>query len=145
MLGARWTLGLNYTWARMRIERQGEMIATPAGAAGRGRGEPGPAIAVRVGSAVVQDDPLADFLTARWGLHTRRFGRTFFLPNTHERWPLVTADLLSLDDDLLAAAGLPGLSAVPPDSVLFSPGVHTRFGPPPRPQAGVTSGLTCWR
>ena len=68
----------------------------------------------------MQDDPLADFLTARWGLHTRRFGRTFFLPNNHERWPLVTADLLSLDDDLLATAGLPGLSTVPPDSVLFS-------------------------
>ena len=94
----------------------------------------------------MRDDPLADFLTARWGLHTRRFGRTFFLPNTHERWPLVTADLLSLDDELLAAAGArPEHGAA--GSVLFSPGVHTRFGPPPRKQvgcAGVTSGRDIW-
>jgi len=132
VLGARWTLGLNYTWARMRIERQGDTIRYTSR-----RRWPEPrgartAVTVRVGSAAVRDDPLADFLTARWGLHTRRFGRTLFLPNTHERWPLVTAELLSLDDHLLAAAGLPGLSTVPPDSVLFSPGVHTRFGAPAR-------------
>lgn len=132
VLGARWALGLNYTWARMRIERHGDTISYSSR-----RRWPGPrgirtAVTVRVGSAVVQDAPLADFLTARWGLHTRRFGRTFYLPNTHERWPLVTADLVSLDDELLAAAGLPGLSTSPPDSVLFSSGVHARFGAPPR-------------
>ena len=113
-----------------RAAGRGDQLHQPASLA-RARGIR-TAVMVRVGSTVVQDDPLADFLTARWGLHTRRFGRTFFLPNTHERWPLFTAELLSLDDQLLAAAGLPGLSTVPPDSVLFSPGVHTRFGAPPR-------------
>ncbi len=130
VLGARWTLGLNYTWARMRIDRQGDVLTyasrrrwpSPRGASTR--------VVVRVGRSVVHDDPLVDFLTARWGLHTRRFGRTLYLANTHSPWPLVTAELLELDDELVAAAGLPGVSSQPPDSVLFSEGVRTQFGPP---------------
>jgi uncharacterized protein YqjF (DUF2071 family) len=137
VLGARWTLGLNYTWARMRItEHRGVVTYTtrrrwppPRGAASR--------VVVRVGTTVVADDPLADFLTARWGLHTRRFGRTLYLPNTHDSWPLVTAELLELDDQLLAVAGLPGLAERPPDSVLFSRGVRTQFG---APAAGSAAG-----
>jgi uncharacterized protein YqjF (DUF2071 family) len=132
VLGARWTLGLNYTWARMRMERRGDRITytsrrrwpSPRGARTR--------IVVEVGRTVVQDDPLADFLTARWGLHTRKFGQTVYLPNTHQSWPLVTAELVDLDDELLAVAGLPGLATSAPDSVLFSSGVHTQFGLPAR-------------
>lgn len=130
VLGARWALGLNYTWARMRIERSGDAISylsrrrwpAPRGARTR--------IVVKPGSAAVSDDPLATFLTARWGLHTRRLSRTLYLPNTHQPWPLVRAELVDLDDELLAAAGLPGVTARPPDSVLFSSGVQTRFGGP---------------
>lgn len=87
---------------------------------------------VDVGTQPVRDDPRADFLTARFGLHTTRLGRTLYLPNTHDPWPLVAADLVALDDDLLATAGLPGLVERPPDSVLYSSGVRTRFGPPQR-------------
>jgi uncharacterized protein YqjF (DUF2071 family) len=129
VLGARWALGLNYTWARTRIERRGDLITStsrrlwprPRGAQTR--------VVARVGVPVV-DDPLADFLTARWGLHTQRYGRTLFLPNLHPPWPLHSAELLHLEDELLAAAGLPGVASQPPDSVLYSPGVRTRFGPP---------------
>lgn len=133
VLGARWTLGLPYAWAWMRIERDGDVIAYTSR-----RRWPGPRgtatrVVVRVGTLAVERDPAADFLTARWGLHTRRFGRTLYLPNTHALWPLRTAELLELDDDLLAAAGLPGVAARPPDSVLFSPGVRTQFGAPLRP------------
>jgi uncharacterized protein YqjF (DUF2071 family) len=141
VLGARATLGLNYTWARMRIDRRDDVLTYRTR-----RRWPGPRGAaslavVRIGSSVVQGDPLADFLTARWGLHTRRFGRTLFLPNTHASWPLVTAELLQLDDELLAVAGLPGVASRPPDSVLFSRGVRTQFGapalvPPEHPAGG---------
>lgn len=136
VLGARLALGLNYTWARMRMERRtdstGEVITyrtsrrwpAPRGASSRA--------VVRVGAAAVADDPLADFLTARWGLHTRRLGQTLYLPNTHESWPLVRAEVLELEDDLLAVAGLPGVASRPPDSVLFSRGVRTQFGGPAR-------------
>ena len=85
---------------------------------------------VRVDPAVVRADPLADFLTARWALHTRAWGATRYLPNTHPQWPLQRAELLELEDDLLAAAGFPGLADRAPDSVLFSRGVQTQFGLP---------------
>lgn len=132
VLGARLALNLPYTWSRMRVQQRTDVFAytsrrrwpAPRGASSR--------VVVRVGTAVVQDHPLADFLTARWALHTRAWGATRYLPNTHPRWPLQQAELLELDDELLAAAGLPGLAARPPDSVLFSRGVRTQFGLPVR-------------
>ena len=130
VLGSRVALGLNYTWARMRIDRSGDTITystrrrwpAPRGVASRA--------VVRVGTTPVTDDPLADFLTARFGLHTTRLGRTLYLRNTHTAWPLTAAELVELDDGLLAAAGLPDLADRRPDSVLFSAGVHTQFGRP---------------
>ena len=132
VLGARLVLGLNYTWARMRVERDDDILTSTTR-----RRWPGPRgvcsrIVVRVGTQPVVDDPLADFLTARFGLHTTRLGRTIYLPNTHAAWPLVEAELLDLDDELLATAGLAGIASRPPDSVLFSPGVRTQFGGPSR-------------
>ena len=83
------------------------------------------------------NDPSADFLTARWALFSTRLGRTTYLPNTHEPWPLVTAELVSLDDTLLEVAGIPGLPDRAPDSVLYSPGVTTWFGRSVRPARGA--------
>ena len=57
-------------------------------------------------------------------------GRTTYWRNTHEPWPLVTAELLELQDELLADSGFPGLADRAPDSVLFSPGVTTGFSAP---------------
>lgn len=130
VLGSRLALGLPYTWSSMRVERDGDTLTYRSR-----RRWPGPRgartrVVVEVGRRAVSDDPLADFLTARFGLHTARLGRTLYLPNTHPAWPLVDARLIDLDDELLAAAGLPGLAAGPPDSVLHSAGVHTQFGGP---------------
>lgn len=130
VLGARLALGLPYTWSRMRVTQRSDVFTytsrrrwpAPRGARSR--------VVVRAGTAVVRDDPLADFLTARWALHTRAWGATRYLPNTHPRWPLQQAELLELDDELLSAAGLPGLASRAPDSVLFSRGVRTQFGLP---------------
>jgi uncharacterized protein YqjF (DUF2071 family) len=130
VLGARAVFGLPYMWARMRIdERAGEIrYATarrwpaPHGAGGR--------IGVRPGPRIARPDALTEFLTNRWGLHVRRYGRTLYLPNEHGPWPLHEAELTVLEDTLLAAAGLPGLAARPPDSVLWSPGVAVEFGAP---------------
>jgi uncharacterized protein len=128
VLAARAAFGLPYEWASTSMARSGEVIDYRSrryvgGASSR--------IVARVGD-VVEADPLADFLTARWGMFTRRRGRTVFMPNWHEPWPLRTAELLELDDGLVAAAGLPGIVDRAPDSVLFSPGVETRFGRPVR-------------
>ncbi|MDQ0822545.1 uncharacterized protein YqjF (DUF2071 family) [Arthrobacter sp. V4I6] len=73
-------------------------------------------------------DLLSIHLTARFGLHTRFRGRTLYVPNSHSPWPLYRAQLARLEDQLVAAAGIS--VAGPPESVLFSPGVHTQFGRP---------------
>ena len=73
-------------------------------------------------------DPLSVHLTARFGLHSRFSGRTIYVPNTHSAWPLYRARLIGLEDQLVRAAGIE--VAGQPESVLFSPGVHTQFGWP---------------
>ncbi len=84
---------------------------------------------IRTGAPIGSPTPLEHFVTARWGLHTRAWGRTLHLPNEHPRWPLRRAELLSLNDSLLTAAGLPPVAG-PPVSVLYSPGVPVVFGAP---------------
>jgi uncharacterized protein YqjF (DUF2071 family) len=128
VLAARWIAGLPYTWARMTITREGDRITYASR-----RRWPGPAgahsrIELQIGARLEEPGPLASFLTARWGLHQRAWGRTAFWPNEHPEWPLHTAELVACDEDLIRAAGLPGVSGAP-DSVLFSPGVDVRFGP----------------
>ncbi|WP_291057166.1 DUF2071 domain-containing protein [Herbiconiux sp.] len=125
--------GLPYRWARMSIDtdRTGLISYRSERLGERGfGGAPGPhsRIDARPGRLDRSDDELAVFLTARWGLHLARNGRTVFIPNEHPPWTVVDAELHFLDDELLAAAGFGELASRPPDSVLFSPGVHTAFG-----------------
>ena len=88
---------------------------------------------LRVGERVAEPSPLDLFLTARFGLHTAVAGRPLWVPNTHGPWPLRSAEVLELDDDLVAAAGLGSFArTTPPASVLFSEGVRTTFGFPQR-------------
>ena len=82
------------------------------------------------GSTDMSDDPLAQFLTARWGLHTTMAGRLIYVPNIHRRWHLTDAHLTHCSDQLVEAAGLPGVTHRDPDSVLYSPRVTTQFGRP---------------
>jgi uncharacterized protein YqjF (DUF2071 family) len=130
VLGARAVFALPYAWARMRVvEADGVLTYSsrrrwPAPRAAATR------VVVRTGEPLRTGDPLADFLTARWGLHTRAFGRTLYVPNRHGIWPLQHAELLHLEDELLDACGLRGVGARPPDSVLFSRGVRTVFAVP---------------
>ena len=89
-------------------------------------------VVVRVGEAR-EPSPLDDFLTARWGAHVRRGRRTTYVPNQHEPWPLRDAEVVELDDELVASVGLPGVTDRPPDHVAFSDGVHAEFSRPVRP------------
>lgn len=129
VLGARAAFALPYAWAKMRVVESDGVLTYSSR-----RRWPGPPAATRVivrpGEPLPAADPLADFLTARWGLHTRAFGRTLYVPNRHEIWPLQHAELLHLEDELLEICGLPGISARRPDSVLFSRGVRTLFAVP---------------
>ena len=87
-------------------------------------------LVLRVGERLDRPSDLEHFLTARWGLHTAWYGgRVRYLQNEHPRWPLYQAALVHLEEDLLAAAGLPS-PAGEPASVLYSPGVAVRMGAP---------------
>jgi uncharacterized protein YqjF (DUF2071 family) len=133
VLAARALFSLPYMWARMSISTAADGAITyesarrGEGGLGGGAG-PHSRIRMRPGTADRSNDELAVFLTARWGLHASRLGRTLFIPNEHEPWTVVEAELLAIDDGILAAAGFTGLAGRAPDSVLFSRGVHTAFG-----------------
>jgi uncharacterized protein YqjF (DUF2071 family) len=130
VLGARLAFALPYAWARMRVEEVGGVLTYSSQRRWPGPRTAAAQVVVRPGGPLPPGDPLHDFLTARWGLHTRAFGRTLYVPNRHETWPLHRADLLHLDDALVDACGLSGISERPPDSVLFSRGVRTVFAVP---------------
>jgi uncharacterized protein YqjF (DUF2071 family) len=88
-------------------------------------------IAVRTGEPMDVSDPLARFLTGRWGLlSTSRRGVVRWAPVEHPTWPLYSADLLHLEESLLAAAGIERPADAP--HAMWSPGVPVRVGRPLR-------------
>lgn len=128
VLGARAAFGLPYRWARMR-HRVSAAVHTYDARLRR----PGPAVSSHVAiaaGALRESTELDHFLSARWGLHVRYAGRTRYVPNRHEVWPVHDAEVLALDDGLMASVGLPDLAGRAPDQVGFSPGVRTDFGFP---------------
>ncbi|GAA1151508.1 YqjF family protein [Nesterenkonia lutea] len=135
VLIARATFGLRYQWASMEIRQDdGEVEYTTRR---HGRREAASTIRVRPGAdaaanGALEQDPVAGFLTARWGFHQRHLGRTIYCRNSHEPWPLQHAELIHLEDGLLAAAGFNGLAGRVPDSVLYAPAVTTVFAAPQR-------------
>jgi len=122
----RGAMGVPYTWAHMRITRSGDEICYESRRRWPQRGLRS-RLTVRVG-AEVEPTPLEIWLTARWGAHTRKAARTWWVPNEHGPWPFRTAEILELDDELVAAARVE--PAGDPMRALYSPGVHARFGPP---------------
>ena len=122
-------LGLPYRWASMSRRRVGGTVEYASRRHGPGP-RPSTRLAVRPTDEEVVGDPLAEFLTARWGMHVARGGTTRYWPNTHGAWPLRRAELMALADELVAASGLPGVTDRAPDSLLWSDGVDTVFAPP---------------
>jgi uncharacterized protein YqjF (DUF2071 family) len=148
---ARASYRLPYFWSSMRLTGP---LARPAAATGAGgpagagsaagdqeiayscqRRVPGPRTAtsqvrVRVG-APYQRAELGDrdhFLTARWVLFSVLAGRPLFARAEHQPWPLYRAEAVTVDDGLIAAAGLPAPRGAP--LVHYSPGVDVRIGRP---------------
>lgn len=125
---ARAAFGIPYTWARMRLTRDGDELRYESVRRWPRAGLRS-TVALRVG-APVRPTPLEQWLTARWGAHSRVRGRTIWVPNEHETWPLHSAEVVHLADDLVAANGIP--VAGPMLRPLWSPGVHARFALPTR-------------
>ncbi|MEP6760279.1 MAG: DUF2071 domain-containing protein [Sporichthyaceae bacterium] len=132
--GARVAFGLPYRWARMSHRHTVTSSGDQHEYDGRLRWpgvHGGTHIVVRVGEPRAAE-PLDDFLVARWGLHSRHVGLNLFTPNQHQPWPLRSAELVDLRDDLIASVGLGDLASRPPDRVAFSDGVFARFALPTR-------------
>ena len=122
----RTAMGIPYTWAWMQISRSAETITYESLRRWPQRGLLS-RLTISPGEPV-EPTALETWLTARWGAHTRKAGRTWWVPNEHEPWPLRSATILELTDELLAASGV--RPAGEPLRALYSPGVHTRFGRP---------------
>ncbi len=77
-------------------------------------------------------DPIADedvsdldhFLSARWALVTARRHQLLYGRVDHPRWPLHHVERVSIEQNLIQAAGLPAPSGAP--HALYSPGVDVR-------------------
>jgi len=130
VLVARAAFGLPYYWARAHTFHSGDTLSYVSRRLDAGRAST--RIVSRTSESPVLGDPLADYLTARWRLFVQRGKQTFVQANSHEPWPLFEAELLELEDGLLAASGFHGLAARAPDSVLYSPGVAVAFSGPKR-------------
>jgi uncharacterized protein len=130
VVGGR-SIGVPYRWARMcyREHAHRRVYTTKVRWPGVSASSN---IEVSVGNPMTSG-PLEHFLTARWGLHVARAGRTWYMPNEHPVWALRRAELVEFTDDgLLASVGLGDLGVRPPDHVMFSDGVAARFGLPVR-------------
>lgn len=127
VLGARWGIRIPYQWSTIRASSYESTHSYHTR-----RRWPRPAassdLVIKVGGHVTAT-PLEEFLTRRWGMHSRLGGRTMWTPNTHPAWSLRSADVLELADTLGSAAGFP-LSGRPDLRTLWSPGVRTKFGRP---------------
>ena len=122
----RIALGVPYTWSRMRVTRSGDKITYDSVRRWPRRGLRS-RLTIAIGD-VTEPTPLEVWLTARWGAHTRKAGKTWWVPNEHEPWPFRAAHIVQLSEELLDAG------AVRPAGerlrALYSPGVRNRFGRP---------------
>ncbi len=127
---ARASYRLPYFWSAMSLDRGGRDVSYHCR-----RRLPGPRgarsdVRVRIGPAYQPAELTSrdHFLTARWVLFSVTGRRQSFARAAHQPWPLYRAEILSAEDSLLTAAGLP-----PPEGeplAHYSPGVDVRIGPP---------------
>ena len=119
-------LGVPYSWARMRGTRTGDHITYDSVRRWPRRGLRS-RLTIAIGD-VTEPTPLEVWLTARWGAHTRKAGRTWWIPNEHAPWPLRAAHIVELSDELVDAGNVrPAGERL---RALYSPGVRNRFGRP---------------
>ncbi|CAL9419371.1 hypothetical protein SUDANB121_01838 [Nocardiopsis dassonvillei] len=122
---ARALTGLSYMWSDISLVR-GDGGLRSGAVRRRVPGRASGRWAVRIGERLERPGPLERFLTARWGLHTRHLGRTWWLRTHHRPWELYRAGFLHYEGDLLGAVGLSPLTERPV-SALWSPGTDAGF------------------
>jgi uncharacterized protein YqjF (DUF2071 family) len=123
VLGARLSFGLPYFRARMTMAREEALVRYRSV---RRWPRPKPAgldvaYTVRDPLGAAQPGTLEHFLVERYTLFARRRGRLLRGQVRHTPYPLRRAEVITLDETLLAAAGLPSDGERAPD--LYSDGV----------------------
>ena len=107
-----------YTTVRRRWPRVRSGSATPR-----------TSIHVRIGEHIATPTDFDVFVSARWGLYLFAGRETLrYAPVEHPTWPLQRASVVSLDDSLIRAVGLPEPTSEP--HALFSSGVPVLVGLP---------------
>lgn len=127
---ARGWFGLAYRWASMRIEGHDRGVRYTSV-----RRE-GPSASCRIEVEVgdrIEPEKVSDldhFLVSRWRLYSVWHRGLVLGRIAHAPWTLRTAELVDLQQDMLAAAGLPRPAGDP--LVRYAPGVDVRIAPPVR-------------
>lgn len=125
VFAARTFWGLPYHHARMALSRGGNEIRYETRRSGRGA-----RLLARyvVGDALgaSRPDTIEHFLLERYVLFVERRGRLFSGRVHHTPYPAHRAELLEVEDDLVAAAGLPAPRGAPA-YVHYSPGVDVEI------------------
>lgn len=143
-LVARATYRVPYCWARLRLVQDGARLRYEAV-----RRWPGPRgarslVDVELGEPYTAEEltPFEHFLTARYQLFAHRpFGGLLRTRVDHEPWLLRRATVHEIDDELVAACGLPAPSG-PPQSVLHADTIHVRLGGPTRVRVDAPIALS---
>lgn len=126
---ARTTYLLPYCWGRASNRIEADVLRSSVDRRWPSRAHS--TTTVEIGQAIAKSDELSVFLSARWGLYSRGFfGGLMYAPVDHEPWPLNTARLREIDQNIVESAGLPAPSG--DAHVMFSPGVSVRIGRPRR-------------
>ena len=108
VLGGRWLWSLNYVYSTFEVSNRNNVIdyrlARRAGLWTAGAMH----VKWRVGEARQESAPgsLEEFLTERYWLFTKRWGRFMGGQVRHKKWQLRQAEVLQVEDSLVAAAGL---------------------------------------
>jgi uncharacterized protein YqjF (DUF2071 family) len=120
---------LPYCWSRMSISRTGDEIEYRSRRRWPQRG-PASHLRLRIGAPIppAEVSDLDHFLTARWALGSTIGTRLLWAEVDHEPWPLHRAEVITVSETLIGAAGLPRPSGDP--HALWSPGVEVRIGRP---------------
>ncbi|MBV8905399.1 MAG: DUF2071 domain-containing protein [Acidobacteriia bacterium] len=122
--GARLLYRLPYRWADMRVLRKGRIVEYES-ARKWPFGEGGTSIAIHAGEPITANE-FENFLTARFRLYTMWGERVAFAQIEHAPWPLHTARILRLRQNLIERSGVPAATGAP--IVHYSPDLQVRIG-----------------
>lgn len=125
VLAARAWYKLPYRWAAMNVNLASGIVEY------RSRRHPSfgagsTDLAIRIGNRFDTAD-FDHFLTARFRLYTVHKGRVYFAEIDHDPWPLQTAIVVRLDEDLIVNSGVPAPAGEP--AIHFSSEIEVRVGP----------------